>query len=254
MKKFYIILIIFITFLLVFAVYNYIILLNTNSPEEELMRFFECSSAKAINAEIYFHSRLDPNKYDSMEILKALGVSFSRELGMNSEEEISREIVENDLIQQIDLIGYIPGKKLVNISVQLAKTNDKKIESYICVTVTDNIEKLSLDETRKTVLNVFERFGIETELNSCITGYYEGKLEKSKLVSISEKIFKTAAARKIEGINDKNLISVSAYSPAINNYITVNKKKINLNLAIRYNSYEDKTYIWLATPLIRTEY
>ncbi len=252
MKKFYIILIISITFLLVFSVYNYFIL--PHSPEKELMRFFECSGAKVVNAEIYFHSRLDSNKYDSMEILKALVVSFSRELGMSEEKEISREVIVNDLIQQIDLNGNLPGNKFVNISAQLAKTLDNKAESYICVTLTENIEKVSLDETREMVLSVFKKFMIKAQLSSCITGYYEGKLEKSRLVSITEKVFELAAARKIEGINDNNLISVSAYSPSINNYITVNKKKINLNLAIRYNSYEGKTYIWMATPLIRTEY
>jgi len=34
----------------------------------------------------------------------------------------------------------------------------------------------------------------------------------------------------------------------------VNGKKVNMNLAIRYNSYEDRTYIWLATPVITVEY
>jgi len=61
-------------------------------------------------------------------------------------------------------------------------------------------------------------------------------------------------AKKVEGITEENLISISAYSPRVKSSILVNEKRVNINLAMRYNSYEDKTYIWLATPVITTEY
>ena len=74
------------------------------------------------------------------------------------------------------------------------------------------------------------------------------------LEEISGRILTETGAKRIEGIKDRNYISVSAYSPYIQEFIQVRGKRVNLNLAARYNSYEDKTYIWLATPVITTEY
>lgn len=71
---------------------------------------------------------------------------------------------------------------------------------------------------------------------------------------ISRLILDGAKAKKVNGMSEKNLISVSAYSPLIDNNIEIEGRKINMNLALRYNAFEDKTYIWLATPVITIEY
>lgn len=82
----------------------------------------------------------------------------------------------------------------------------------------------------------------------------DGKLNDNELETVCERIFKSAGADKVEGMRDGGLVSVSAFSPVIDEAVRVNGKRINLNVAVRYNSYEGKTYIWLATPVITTEY
>jgi hypothetical protein len=59
---------------------------------------------------------------------------------------------------------------------------------------------------------------------------------------------------EVEGIRDGSLISLSAYSPLLKDSIKVRGKRVNINLAARYSAFEDKTYIWLASPVITTEY
>ncbi|OZV13462.1 hypothetical protein CIW83_04260 [Tissierella sp. P1] len=51
-----------------------------------------------------------------------------------------------------------------------------------------------------------------------------------------------------------SLVSYTAYTPLIESSIFSGEKKVNLNLAIRYNENEDKTYIWIGTPIITTGY
>jgi hypothetical protein len=48
--------------------------------------------------------------------------------------------------------------------------------------------------------------------------------------------------------------SVVGYTKKIREYIYSGKQKININLALRYNSYQDKTYLYLATPVITAEF
>ena len=122
------------------------------------------------------------------------------------------------------------------------------------VSLTDTSGKPDLKAAAAGLLGIFEKYGIDPDINICITGSLEGKLKEEELESICAKVFEVTGAGGVEGIRDGGLISVSAFAPSIKDSVKVNGKDINLNIAIRYNSYEEKTYIWLATPIITTEY
>lgn len=69
----------------------------------------------------------------------------------------------------------------------------------------------------------------------------------------------TNAIYKIKGeIVDKymdgNLISYTAYTDNIDKKIFAGKDRINLNIALRYNEYDDQTLIWIGTPIITSGY
>lgn len=71
---------------------------------------------------------------------------------------------------------------------------------------------------------------------------------------IANHLLKKAAARDVKTLREGGLISMTAYSPLLEGGIEFGRARVNLNLGIRYNSYEDRTYLWLATPVITTEY
>jgi len=49
---------------------------------------------------------------------------------------------------------------------------------------------------------------------------------------------------------EDDILSFSIFTPYIEQYIYTGSRKMNLNIAIRFNEYEDKTYIWIGTPII----
>ena len=62
-------------------------------------------------------------------------------------------------------------------------------------------------------------------------------------------------AKEIDKIEDDNLISVTAYSNLLTeNDLDYLDNKINLNIGIRYSENEDKTLIYMATPIIKLDY
>lgn len=254
MKKTYLIYILLIVFALSFIIYYGKIQPELHSPESVLSKAFNESGAKPVNAEVYFWGKLNDKKNSNIDELKELVVSISNELGLNKGSDLSTTAVKNDLIQEIQLKGIMDGNRIAAINAQLNKVRDGKDERYISVTVTEDMSNIDLERTKKEVMRVLKEFDINAKVSSCLTGSYNGKLNKNQMNNICRKVFKEASARKVEGIKDGNLISVSAYSPSINNYIKVEENRVNLNIALRYNSYEDKTYIWLATPVITTEY
>jgi len=253
MKKAYLILIIMMLFVILFSSYYVKMQFELGYPETTLVKCFNYSGAKVVNTEIYFWGSVENDKYKSMDKLKELAVSFSKGLGMAGDNELSLEGISNDLIEQVELNGTLGESQLVNITVQQRKDQVQQ-ERFISVRIVEEASSRGLEKVRKDVLTVFEKYKIHARVSSCITGSFDGKLNNEQLNDIAILVFKAADAKKVEGIRDGNLVSVSAYSPIISNYINVNKRRINLNLAIRYNSYENRTYIWLATPVISTEY
>lgn len=115
-------------------------------------------------------------------------------------------------------------------------------DSGLAVSLRDGIEK------------VFGRYGLKAVVNSCITGTYEGNVQDTQLEGICRKILKDTDAEKVDSLRQQNAISVSAFTPMIKDKLSVNGKNVNLSLAIRYNKLENKTYLWVATPIVNAEY
>jgi hypothetical protein len=61
-------------------------------------------------------------------------------------------------------------------------------------------------------------------------------------------------AKEVEGLSSEEVNSISAFSGNINSFVLSNNKKVNMQIAMRYSSYDDKTYIWIGSPLIHVEY
>lgn len=227
---------------------------NVDSPESTLVKCFNSSGAKVVNSEMYFWGEIEDIKYNDFDKLTQLSYDIMNEIKGESQEEISVNTVSNDYIQEVNLSTSVKNDTTISVVSQIRKDKTDKMEKFISVRILKELSNDDMDTTRHRVITAMNRYGIDTHVNSCITGSFEGKLTDEQMNDVSKTIFKGAGARKVEGIRERNLISVSAYSPIIDDYIKVDDNKVNLNLAIRYNAFEDRTYIWLATPVISTEY
>ena len=90
-------------------------------------------------------------------------------------------------------------------------------------------------------------------MSFCLTGHLDGELtpeEMEELVSLLPVISEGA----LQSINDGKMISVTGYTPDLGDYLKAENLRINLNLAMRYDEYLDKTVIWAGTPLISRYY
>jgi hypothetical protein len=250
MKKKILITIVFLSIILLFT-----IKMQTSSipPEKTLEAAFACSGARVVSSEIYFTGKSESGSIKSMEEMKRLLLTISKAFGVeNSDPNINN--VENESTSGVELNCSKDSFRNIHISVVKDKSGGDAEKCYVNASMVDTSETPVLEEIGEKVTAALQRNGIDIKANSSISGNFNGKLNDNKLNEICKVIFEYTHARKVEGIRDLSLISVSAYTQDIGKSIEVNGKKINLNLAIRYNSYEDKTYIWLATPVITTEY
>ena len=95
----------------------------------------------------------------------------------------------------------------------------------------------------------------DTDINVCISGEYTKKLQNTKYNDIFAKILYNMNAKEIDRIEDETFISITAYSKLLDeNYLEYLGNKINLNIGMRYSEDEDKTLLYIATPIIKLDY
>lgn len=212
---------------------------------------FSSTGAKFVNSEVYIWSYSDEKKNSSNNLLN-LADQLAIDLNITRNAAFSNNTVSNASINKTDIIGICADGKSVCVSTQLSKDNLQK--SNISINVINKMNHQDINDSARLLEEKFRKFGLNPKVNTCIIGCFDGKLDYEEMSRISEIILKGTKAKDIKGIYDNNLISISAYSPYIDNTIELEGKRLNMNIALRYNAYEDKTYIWLATPVITIEY
>jgi hypothetical protein len=237
-----------LVFLLCFVKLNY----KNDSKEAMLIKSFSNSGAEVLSTEIYFTGTVQKSK-KSFEEQKLFVEDLGEKLGVLKNEAFLSRQIKNDSIQKIEVSGTTKNNRAIDINLQLNE-GVKSNENIITVSITQYKSFVGLEEIKKNVLAILKSNKIHPKVNSCITGNIAGKWDDTKLNEISDKMLNSVEAEKISSMKDRNLISVSAYSHYLGSTLNISGKKMNLNLAIRYNSLEDKTYIWLATPVITIEY
>ena len=253
MKKFTSIIFVFI---LVISILIILIQANPNiSTAVILQKAFSATGAKIAASEIYIRAELDAEGFENMEKRQQLLSDIIAGAGGDiAGLKPVYTSVDNDISFGNETDYLISDNS--NIHIRLLKNRQEgeseKYQAIISLTDTSQEQEMAASVTGLT--DVLKKVDINPEINLCITGSLNGNLKENELEVICKKTLDSIGANRVEGIRDKGLISVSAFSPSIDEAVRVNGKQVNLNMAVRYNSYEGKTYIWLATPVITTEY
>lgn len=98
------------------------------------------------------------------------------------------------------------------------------------------------------------RAGVVPELRHQYTATLPGKLSPEEQRKVVQAIMAVYRAVTVEGVTGEELYSVSAYTPRLQPVVVVAGRRVNLNVAIRYHSYDHLTYLYLGIPLLDGEY
>ncbi|NMA03623.1 MAG: YwmB family TATA-box binding protein, partial [Clostridiales bacterium] len=169
------------------------------------------------------------------------------------EETVLEQRTEDENYNEI--ITFIPNEDGNMTVIKLLSSQIvEQPEAHIMVDIVQNKgykEIVGICNKVKDLLNNYHN-GVETTVS--LTGVHSGRLSKTEEKQKQSSIFRFLKARKIEVLEDEFFTSITAYSPLIGSHIRYGGKNVNIQLAMRYSEYEDKTYLWIATPLITTTY
>jgi hypothetical protein len=218
-----------------------------NSGYKQMINTFE-----NINSEFKFYN-IKANAYLDKSLnkdeMKNICVDIISILGL---EESQLKWVESKNNTQSQVYAQIEEKDK-NISIIVA--NKSKNESYIIVDILENKVYKDIVDIYTVLESTLNSYCNKVDIYTCLAGEYKKKLQLYKYDDILKKILYNMNAKEIDRVEDENFISVTAFSKEIKtDYLEYLGNKVNLNIGIRYSENEEKTMIYIATPIIKLDY
>lgn len=174
--------------------------------------------------------------------------------GLNIDKSKAKKTIETSDSSNKGMLTAAKEYGNYTMILESMKNDDGDIESY-CMFQSSSIGNFeNMMKEKQLIEKLLNEVSMPVKLDAMITGSYKGKLTKKQINTIISKLLKNIDAVKVESLERDDMISVSAYSTEIEEHITSNGRKINVQFALRYSTYNDRTYIWLGSPFIPFEY
>lgn len=232
--------------LIVLSLFSVAIIYGQTNQSQWINKFIQ--SFELTNSEFKFYNiKADMIIEEDIDIneLQEICLLIARNLSDN-ESEVSLKNEKSQI--------YVNYKdKNTGISIVGIKKNKK--ECYIIVDILNNKVYKNIENIYTRLENELYKYSNDIEINICIAGEYTKKLQKFKISDILQKILYNMYAEKISDIEEENFLSINAYSKLLKeNNLKYLNREINLNIGIRYSEDDDKTTIYIATPIIKIDY
>ena len=172
-------------------------------------------------------------------IASALGITSSYGLATVYEEEVNTTVLS---------------KESVNGSVTIkAITQEPQVQYvYVNITVYNNID--CAVSYRELVEGMFDAMGIQGNVNMNLVGSIEGTLNSTEKNELVDGLLDRLGAKVVAENRDSDIFTIYAYSKGAGSYITIGGNKINMNIAIGYDEEQDRTKVYLASPINSLDY
>ena len=220
------------------------------SVEDSLIRSIESTKAQVIESTLSAWSKINNSFMTEQQVEKEMKAVLEI---INPEKSTISIVNDYDEETNKQTLYASVGKRNYSIAVESIKT-DKGGESYVVMDVSIDSSAAELVAEKQRLESYFATKNVKPKISSCVIGTYEGKLSENEMRTKIADAMNSVKAKEVEGLASEDLNSISAFSGNINSFVMSNNKKVNMQIAMRYSSYDGKTYIWIGSPLIHVEY
>ncbi|MBP2651106.1 MAG: hypothetical protein H6Q74_1931 [Firmicutes bacterium] len=180
-------------------------------------------------------------------------ISSAKELGLKIDDVKITNNVNNQLAVSKGEVK--DGNFYVDIIVeQIIRPPKSRSETYLSVYVAteggEDGAKLWLNRVKDTLT----RKDDNPEISTCLVGWLDGKLEQDIWVKKLSNALRVLGVSEAQSLVQSDFISITGYSPLLDEWLKMGDKPVNVNLAMRYSSYDDRTYVIIGSPVIAGEY
>lgn len=141
-------------------------------------------------------------------------------------------------------------------TVELVTPNRQPVsQAYLIINVgTDGRNQLPIRVWQQKVKDITKQFGNLPRITTCLVGCFGGKLIKEHWARYMDRAFAALEATVTDKLDNERFSSYAGYSPIIADSLDVVGKQVNIQVAVRYSSYDNHTYMFIGSPVITREY
>lgn len=128
-------------------------------------------------------------------------------------------------------------------------------EGYLVVNIEAKAaENLSISHMQKKISIITKKIGPSPQISTCLIGWLDGKLRSGEWHKPLSDAFMVIDANIIDNLHTEQFASYTGFTSEIAEWLQVGDKKINVNMAMRYSQYDNRTYVTIGSPIITREY
>ncbi len=209
----------------------------------------EISASVEITAKYPLGNLSDKNKLLVMEeVADAIGLTI------DAEPELTESAARQEFAFCKDALAADTEIKVITLfkdnAVDSAGQEDTP-QTYLYAKISLN-RSLDTVLAYKTLLEETMKDLSCTEISTTIqlVGDYAGYLPLERRNEITEEILDALGAEVVYEYREHELYTVYAYTAGLENYITVDNKKINVHIAMSQNEEHYRTVLYLASPIL----
>jgi hypothetical protein len=212
----------------------------------------EQTGAQIVDGEIQYFAVLD-NSFRPMAKLERLLLQVAEAL------QITTGTVEKgagETYRVIDLTGRSQEGYNTHIVVQ-SNPGDKEAgippQTYLLVVVSDASPAV-LKAASAGFAGRLKTCAANGQLSCYLTGYLSGKRSNNEMARLARAALQAVEAEPVEEFSLEELVSYTAYTPRLSAAVTEGGAPFNVNLAVHYDNFLEKTVVWAGFPLIHDPY
>ena len=202
-------------------------------------------------------------------IASALGITSSYGLATVYEEEVNTTVLsKNSVNGSVTIKAITQEQQRTENTAEPAVTEPQAYDSttriwacrnaataqYVYVNITVNNDMDCAGSYRELVEGVFDAMGIQGNVNMNLVGSLEGALNSTEKNELADGLLDRLDAKVVAENRDSDIFTIYAYSKGAGSYITIGGSKINMNIAIGYDEEQDRTKVYLASPVNSLDY
>ena len=237
------ILCIFIGLILVLVTIYSIGLLPEKLPKTVVFEAFDATEADCILGEIIYKG-VFYKKTKNMDDIEAIGKDLMDLLEITN--VFSYKIVSNDVFEKLEIEGTTGKDNILSIDFYGYKAENNKNKKEVKITATQYEKYNALAKIREDLKSFSRKYNISSSYSLHVAGYFDKKIDLKSFNRALNKVVTIIGASNVEGRKNENLISIKVNSKVLGNS-QFSMSNSNVDISLRYNEIEDRTYIWMST-------
>lgn len=176
------------------------------------------------------------------EIAKKLGITKGLETDRTSEEKRQEISLTKNAKHAVTTLRFITNEE------------GKETKQYMIASIALDKDMESALAHKKKLEKILDDYTKDSRSSANVIGTYEGKLDLDERNEVVDGILGDMGAKIVTEHRDMQLYTIYAYTTYVSDYVMQEDQAVNVNIAMRYNEEEDKTYVYVATPVLGLDY